>query len=357
MDKVRIGFVGVGRMGQAAHLRNYVTRDDCRVVALAETRPKTARLVADRYGVGKVYPDHRELLARERLDGVVACQPFAHHAALLPEIYPHVRHVLTEKPLAVWPAAGEALAAAARKAGCVHMVAYHKRSDPATAHARAVIDDWRRTGRVGRMRYVRILMPPGDWIAGGFEGVLDGGEARPASPAEPAPADVGAADAEAYTAFVNYYIHQVNLMRHLLGEPYRLAWADPTGVLLVVESASGTPGTIEMAPYATTGSWEESALIGFDRGRIRLDLPAPLARNRPGAVEVLADPGEGPARHERPVLPAIDAMRRQAANFVAVCRDEVPPPCDADEAVADLHAARHYVRLLEKARKQRQNKE
>ncbi len=37
---------------------------------------------------------------------------------------------------------------------------------------------------------------------------------------------------DAYITFVNYYIHQVNLMRHLLGEPYRVTYADPSGVLL-----------------------------------------------------------------------------------------------------------------------------
>ena len=34
MDKVRIGFIGVGSMGQMAHLVNYVTIEDCEVAAL-----------------------------------------------------------------------------------------------------------------------------------------------------------------------------------------------------------------------------------------------------------------------------------------------------------------------------------
>ena len=36
--KVRIGFVGVGGMGQCAHLKNYITLQNCEVVALAEIR-------------------------------------------------------------------------------------------------------------------------------------------------------------------------------------------------------------------------------------------------------------------------------------------------------------------------------
>ena len=62
MSKVRIGFVGVGAMGQMAHLRNYVDLDDCEVVAIAELRAETARLVARRYGIEKVYPSHGAML-------------------------------------------------------------------------------------------------------------------------------------------------------------------------------------------------------------------------------------------------------------------------------------------------------
>ena len=50
-QKVRIGFVGVGGMGQCAHLRNYVTVPECEVVALAELRPKLREAVAHKYGV------------------------------------------------------------------------------------------------------------------------------------------------------------------------------------------------------------------------------------------------------------------------------------------------------------------
>ena len=48
------------------------------------------------------------------------------------------------------------------------MIGYHKRSDPATMYAKAEIDRLKSTGELGAMKYVRITMPAGDWIAGGF---------------------------------------------------------------------------------------------------------------------------------------------------------------------------------------------
>jgi predicted dehydrogenase len=347
VSKVRIGFVGVGGMGQMAHLRNYVTLPDCEVVAIAELREKTAALVAARYGIPKVYRDHKELLDAEELDGVVAVQQFNHHAVLLPEIYPRVRHVFTEKPLAVSVEAGHALAAAAAQAGCTHMVGYHKRSDPATIYARTIIDEWKESGEQGSLRYVRLLMPAGDWVANGFVGMLDDGDPRPSLPGEP-PLDMPEDMAKEYVSFVNYYIHQVNLMRHLLGEPYKVTYAEPSGVLMAVQSESGVAGTIEMTPYRTTVAWEESALIAFEKGYVKLDLPAPLAQGRAGTVEVYADPGDHMPYHERPTLPWVHAMRQQAMNFVRVCRGEMPPPCDAAEAALDLEVARDYILMHRK---------
>jgi predicted dehydrogenase len=88
-NKIRIGFVGVGNMGQMAHLRNFATIDDCEVVALAELRKKTAHAVAARYGVPKVYQNHTDMLAHEKLDGIVCTQPFTRHGLLIPELLAH----------------------------------------------------------------------------------------------------------------------------------------------------------------------------------------------------------------------------------------------------------------------------
>ena len=54
--ETRIGFVGVGSMGQCAHLKNYATLENCQIVAIAEIRETLGRQVAARYGVPTVYP-------------------------------------------------------------------------------------------------------------------------------------------------------------------------------------------------------------------------------------------------------------------------------------------------------------
>lgn len=346
MDSVRIGFVGVGAMGQCAHLKNYKTIPGCEVAALAEVREDLGRQVALRYGVPRVYRSHTEMLANEALDGIVASQPFTRHGVLLPSLYEAGIPLFTEKPLSGSVEYGERLVSQLRTSRSWHMVGYHKRSDPATMQAKAIIDSLKETGELGPLKYVRLLMPAGDWVSNGFTDLIASDEPLHDLEYERPANDMDSATNDLYISFVNYYIHQVNLMRWLLGEPYEAVYAEPSRVLFVGRSASGIPCTIEMSPYETTVDWQESALVCFQKGWVKLELPAPLALNRPGRLEIYRDSGSGAPCLEVPALPWVHAMRQQAMNFVSAIRGLMAPMCDAEEALEDLKIARQYVRLL-----------
>lgn len=346
MDKPRIGFVGVGGMGQMAHLRNYANEASCEVVAIAELKEKQGKLVADHYRIPKVYKSAEEMLAAEKLDGIVASQPFTRHGQILPELYKAGIPVFTEKPLAGSVETGEKILKALKDGGGWHMVGYHKRSDPATMYAKAEIDRLKDTGELGKMRYVRILMPAGDWVANGFIGMIGSDDPAPALTWDPPASDMDEETNKAYISFVNYYIHQVNMMRHLLGEPYHATYAEKSGVLFAGESDSGVACVIEMSPYRTTVDWQESSLVAFEKGFVKVSLPAPVALNRPGKVEIYKDPGGGVTPEMiSPTLPWVHAMRQQAINFVRAIKGEIKPLCDAPEALEDLKVARQYIKL------------
>ena len=344
---VKIGFVGVGNMGQCAHLRNYASLEGCEVVALTEPRPQLAQRVAHKYGVPRIYANAEEMMAREELDGLVAPQPFQRHGELVAPLYRFGLPILTEKPLAHSVEIAERMLSELKAGGSWHMVAYHKRCDPATVYAKAEIERLKTSGELGKLRYIRVVMPSGDWIANGFYDLLTSDEPLPPPAWDAAPADMDAATFRQYGAFVNYYIHQVNLIRHLLGEDYRVTYAEPSGVMLALQSESGVAGTLEMTPYASTLDWGESALVAFERGYVKIELPAPLALNRPGRVEIFRDPGGGKTPETIvPQLPWDHAMRVQARNFVGAIRGDNKPACEAPEALQDLQIARDYIRLL-----------
>jgi len=348
MDKVRIVFVGVGNMGQCAHLKNYVLVPQCEVVAIAELRENLGREVARRYGIPRVYKDYKDMFNSEDFDGIVAVQPFTRHGILIPELLKTKVPVFIEKPLASSVEVGEKIVSLVKDSGTWIMVGYHKRSDLATIYARSKIEEFKVSGEIGRLKYIRITMPPGDWIAGGFNDLIKTDEPYPALEYDPPAKDMDQKTYKEYVDFVNYYIHQVNLLRYLLGEPYRVKYADPSGIVMAVESESGVPGIIEMSPYSTTIDWQESVLVTFEYGYIKLNLPAPLAYNRAGKVEIFKDPGKGKTPETIiPQLPWVHAMYNQAVNFVRAIKGEIKPLCDAEEALEDLKIARDYIMLKE----------
>ena len=330
-------------MGQLAHLANYAVSENCEIVAMCDKKLKQAKAVAARYGIQKVYGDHMELLADPSIEAVVSAQTFSNHVNLVPDILNAKKHLLTEKPLCIYPENGKKLAKCAADNGVIHMVAYHKRSDPATEYAVDVIGKWKASGEMGKMRYVRITMPPGDWISGA-KGMIRSDEADEPVNAEK-PMGIDNDSHKVLIEFVNYYIHQVNYMRHMLGEDYKLVFVDPSRVMLAVESASGVCGVIETAPYGNTDDWQEQILVAFEKGWIKIDLPAPLAAQQAGRITVFENNNkQGVAISPR--LPNLCAMRNQAERFIKAVRGEKAAPCLSDEAVKDLVFSMDYLNYI-----------
>lgn len=344
--KLKIGFIGAGSMGQMAHLSNYAVLDEeCEIVALAEPRGKTAKLVGSRYGIPQIYKDGRELLENAEVDAIVAPQRFQHHYAIVPDILRRGIPVFTEKPLSLSVAVGEQLVKLGKENGALHMVGYHKRSDPAMEYAKKVVEQWKASHEFGALTYIRVIMPRGDWISGSDK-PLSIDEPFPTIDNEPGPVGFSDKQTKQLETFVNYYIHQVNAIRYFLGESYRLTFADRGGVILTGESDSGVTVALEMSPYSTSVEWHEQVMVCFEKGFVRIDLPAPLSRQYAGKVTIMRDNRiDGPS-YTIPVMPNISAMRNQAKNFMAAVRGIRRAPCTAEEALEDLRLSEDYIRYL-----------
>ena len=345
MSKVKLGFLGCGFMGQLAHLQNYAMLDDCEIIGITDVKIKQAESVAKAYAIPKVYACASDLLGDSEIDAVVAAQPFDNHVNVVCEVLNAGKHILTEKPLCVFAENGHALVECAEKNKKIHMVANHKRSDLAVEYAINVISKWKAYGEMGKMKYIRLTMPPGDWINGatGVGKPISTNESYASYTPEPAPPGIDKETADRHISFVNYYIHQVNLMRYLYGEDYKLTFADKSGVLLAAENNSGVTGIIEMATYNTGDSWQESAMVCFEKGYIFIKMFAPLASQRAGEVEIFTDINGG--LYTSPVFPNISAMKNQAMNFLKAVRGEITPPCPSSEALKDLEIAADYIKM------------
>ncbi len=335
---IRLGFVGAGTMGQLAHLANYVGLPGVSLVALAEGRRELAAQVAARYGVAEVCENHRQLCERDDLDAVVAIAHFGLNYGLASDLLATGKHVLTEKSLSIRTTAADALVAAAARAQRVYQVAYMKRCDPGVRLARDTIAAWRAGGELGPLQLARIWCCEGDWLWH-IESPLRSAEPVPAYAAAPEPPQTGEDDASLgwVVSWLNYYSHQTNLLRYLLGEDYQVAYHDAWsgGDVVVAHSESGVRALLEFHKFRVSG-WDEGFELVFRQGTVRGRLAAPMARQRAAVIEIERHDGRGGV--EQPYVPPVWAMRAQAEAFVAAVRGgECLSP--ASEAAKEVHLA------------------
>ena len=353
-QKIRLGFVGAGFMGQLAHIANYATIQDCELVALAEGRPETAQAVAQRYGIREVYSNHHQMLEQAEIDGVVAIMGFGLYYILVPDILAAGKPVATEKPICIRADNARKLVGMAEEKGLLYQVGYMKRHDPASKIARKKALEWKASGEMGEMTYVRITMPSGDWTYE-HEPPINRGDSPihyEGQTGETAPEWMKELGGQ-YGGFVNFYIHQVNLLRYLIGEDYTVTYVDPRSRILVALSDSGVPCTLEMASYGLRHKWEESYRICFENGRIDLQLPPPMGRQRAGDVTIYTQGGFDDAdvpQEIRPILPQRWAFLEEARHFVHCLQTGSPTISPASDAIKDLEVSEQYIRCLIKAR-------
>lgn len=126
---MRVAVIGCGFQGKL-HVECLTRLPGVEVAAVADTDPGRLATLADAHGVPGRFADYRDLLAAGSYDLVTVCTMPVHHAAMTIAAFEAGAHVLCEKPLAMNAAEGEAMVAAARRAGRMLAVGYNMRFTP-----------------------------------------------------------------------------------------------------------------------------------------------------------------------------------------------------------------------------------
>ena len=135
MKRVRVGVIGVGRMG-IHHARLYAEIPGAELVGVADADPASRARASATYGI-PVFEDHRELLPL--VDAVSIAVPTTLHHQVAGECLDRGIHVLVEKPIAHGVAEAEDLAARAVARGVVLQVGHIERFNPAVVELRRIL--------------------------------------------------------------------------------------------------------------------------------------------------------------------------------------------------------------------------
>jgi predicted dehydrogenase len=180
------------------HLPTYAALPEVEVVAVATAHADTAHAVAERFGIGRAHVGYEALCADPDVDLVdVATRP-SRHRSMAEAALAAGKHVLSEAPLAASTADGEALVAAAARAGRLGLVDMQSRFWPAVSELRRLVAD-------------------------GFLGTVENVEVRAFYPSftrpERVPTSLWCADAGSGASTLRVHgLHSADLVRWIFGE-------------------------------------------------------------------------------------------------------------------------------------------
>jgi predicted dehydrogenase len=135
MEKVRVGVVGVGALGQH-HARVYSTMPDVTLVGVVDTLPGRAEQVAGPLGT-KVFATCSDLYGK--VDAVSIATPTTLHAQIGEQFLNEGIHVLVEKPIAHTLEEADRLIRAAKANNRFLQVGHLERFNPAVVRLREIV--------------------------------------------------------------------------------------------------------------------------------------------------------------------------------------------------------------------------
>jgi D-apiose dehydrogenase len=153
----RIAVVGAGYFSQF-HLAGWAQVPGAQVVALCDSDPTKAAILAQRFGVTNVYGSLQEMLVDASPDIVDVVTPPASQAALLDVLLPLGLPVICQKPFGMNFAEAQAFVRAATAHGTPLIVHENFRFMPWFRQARRLID----AGRLGELHGISFRLRPGD---------------------------------------------------------------------------------------------------------------------------------------------------------------------------------------------------
>lgn len=188
---MRVGVIGAGAIGRT-HLDTIAATEGFEVAGLAD--PMDAAAAVARAAGTRHYRDHRELFAAERPDAVIVATPNELHVPQGRDAVAAGIPALIEKPIAGDYASALELVAESEDLGVPVLVGHHRRYHPVTVRAKEIIDSGR-LGRIAAVGVTSFVRKPDDYFDIAWHR---------------APGSGG--------SFLINLIHEIDLLRHLVGE-------------------------------------------------------------------------------------------------------------------------------------------
>jgi predicted dehydrogenase len=312
-EKLRVGVIGVGRMGER-HCRIYASLPDVEFVGVSDPAPCRGSEVAQSYDVS-FFPDYEDLL--RAVDAVSVAASTAAHFDIAAECLNRGVHALVEKPLAATLDQAAALVELAAESSAMLQVGHIERFNPAFLELQSVLEG---------MELVAV-------------------NARRLSPFDTSNTDVD--------VVFDLMIHDIDLGLTLLGEDLQLQHASgraarttavdyataslcvPNGAIATLTASRVTEQKVRQIEITAVGAYVEADLLSKSISIYRRTFPEYVTNH------------ERPTRYrqeglvERIHIPSAEPLLLELQDFVRCVRRRRQPRVSAAAGLHALILAQH----------------
>lgn len=150
--KLKVGIIGTGWIAEA-HAESFKNMPDAEVVALADLIPGKAEAFKEQFGFdsAKCYPDHKSMLAAEKLDAVSVCTYNTTHAECTIDALNAGVNVLLEKPMCVTTEEAAEIIKVEKKSGKLLSIGFQPRMDANMQLIKKIVE----SGELGEIYYIQ----------------------------------------------------------------------------------------------------------------------------------------------------------------------------------------------------------
>ncbi len=152
VDKLKLGIIGVGRIGKI-HAEN-ITKNisQAEVVAVSDVRLDGVKEWASGLGIDNVYSDYKEIIEDSKIDAILVCSSTDTHAEISIEAARAGKHIFCEKPIDFNLDRIKAVINEVDKAGVKFQVGFNRRFD----HNFSKVKDTVEKGLIGAPHIIKI---------------------------------------------------------------------------------------------------------------------------------------------------------------------------------------------------------
>ena len=324
--RLRVGVIGCGLIAQVMHL-HYLRelKDRFQLAALCDLSQTVSDRVGDEYGIDRRFTDWRALL-EEPLDAVMVLTSGSH------------------EPIAV---------AAAKTSGVRLMVGYMKRYDPAVER---MAEELRQVSPL-RFAHSTTAEYPLKWYIAHYP-IVRGSDIDRRT-AETLEEDdemrvtkaISVSDPMLRYAYrhslLDSMIHDINLMRGLLGDPraVRFASVSAAAIALVVEFPQTTAAMHWINLMDGVARYQQEFAFFSPNRRATLVFPSPFLRSAP--TELVLEGGSQDSSDSWRTVETVsfeEAFKRELLEFYDCIKEDREPRTTAAEAVRDVALCQEIIR-------------